>query len=284
MKVSDIANYYDRNTVKFLRLGVSGSEQAIHRGLWGEGVDSARAAAQYAHRLIEHKVERNLGCEPEQVLDLGCGVGGTLLALAARYPRLRLRGVTISSSQVEWARRFVARAGIAERCEIVQADFHALELGQRFDLVILIESLVHSPIPVEVLREASRHLAPAGMLVVLDDFLVQQPEQLGVPERAALERFRKGWKVPGVTTVESFCAAAEQVGLQVIEEDDLTPLIRTNRFRDRLVAWSAPILERLGGMQRPFAANIIGGDALRQGIQQGWMGYRMFCLQRRTGS
>lgn len=280
MKESDIANYYDRNTAKFLRLGVSGSEQAIHRGLWGDGVDSARAAAQYAHRLIACKVERYLRQDPDRILDLGCGVGGTLLALAGRYPQARLLGVTISPGQVQWARGLMVRAGIADRCHLVQADFHALELAERFDLIVLIESIVHSPAPEKVLGAASRHLAPAGLLVVLDDFLEQPPEQLDGSQRAALDRFRKGWQVPGVTTAKAFRASVEQEGLRVLEEDDLTPLIRTNRFRDHLVAWSAPILERMGGMRRPFAANIIGGNALRQGIQQGWMAYRMFCLQR----
>lgn len=274
-----LVDYYDRNTGLFLRLGASGSARAIHRGLWGEGVQTAEAAAQYIHTLIREVVARLSVSVPDSILDLGCGVGGTVLALAEHYPQARLLGVSLSPLQIAHARRFAQKDGCSDRCTFLEADFHALPITDRFDLVIMIEALAHSPSPGQVLQEVRTHLSASGLFIVVDDFLAQPEATLATEQLPCIARFRESWQLPGLLTVEQCMDQARERGFRLAMEQDLSGWIRLNRLRDHCVALSAPVAERLGGMRHPFWANVIGGNALRQGLRQGVIQYRLLVLQ-----
>ena len=98
--------FYDRNTSLFRRFGEG--RASIHRAVWGPGVVDRDAAFHYVE-------ERLLGLvadvERPRVVDLGCGVGGSLLHLAGRRDDLVGEGLTISGAQVEVATGLVAEAG-----------------------------------------------------------------------------------------------------------------------------------------------------------------------------
>jgi SAM-dependent methyltransferase len=63
------------------------------------------------------------------VVDLGCGSGGRVLDILARYPRARGVGVDIARPALESARADALAAGAADRIELVEAD--VLELDER---------------------------------------------------------------------------------------------------------------------------------------------------------
>jgi tRNA1(Val) A37 N6-methylase TrmN6 len=69
----------------------------------------------------------------ERVLEAGCGVGGALLAAAARLPGTRFVGVERDGAMADLARANAAANGMAERVEIVtgevEAGFRALNLA-----------------------------------------------------------------------------------------------------------------------------------------------------------
>ncbi|MGP1355051.1 MAG: hypothetical protein ACTS11_00880, partial [Roseicyclus sp.] len=82
----EVARYYDASTARFLVVGGSGSALAIHRPLWAEGVRTCAEAADHVNTLLGAEAERLLGAAPSRVRDLGCGVGGSVFALARRWP------------------------------------------------------------------------------------------------------------------------------------------------------------------------------------------------------
>jgi SAM-dependent methyltransferase len=63
------------------------------------------------------------------VVDLGCGSGGRVLDILARYPCARGVGVDIARPALESARADALAAGAADRIELVEAD--VLELDER---------------------------------------------------------------------------------------------------------------------------------------------------------
>ncbi len=69
----------------------------------------------------------------ERVLEAGCGVGGALLAAAARQPGTRFVGLERDAAMADLARANAAANGMADRVEIVigevEAGFRALELS-----------------------------------------------------------------------------------------------------------------------------------------------------------
>lgn len=100
---------------------------------------------------------------PRLVLDLGCGNGELLAALAARYPGAQLVGVEVSRGR---ARTAAARLG--GRAQVAQTPGSGrLPLADRsFDLVLVTEVIEHLKDPLSLLREVRRLLAPGGRLAV----------------------------------------------------------------------------------------------------------------------
>jgi S-adenosylmethionine-diacylgycerolhomoserine-N-methlytransferase len=57
-----------------------------------------------------------------EVIEIGCGTGRNLIAVARRYPTARLYGLDISAAMLATARAHVERAGFSERIVLKQGD------------------------------------------------------------------------------------------------------------------------------------------------------------------
>jgi 2-polyprenyl-3-methyl-5-hydroxy-6-metoxy-1,4-benzoquinol methylase len=159
------ARYYDRNTAAFLRFGGGRASGSIHRQLWGPDVASVAEAANCVNLLLGDAIAAAAqpGSLPRPVvLDLGCGVGGTLRALAGRFPGCECHGVTISERQAAIGASADAANGVDGQCKIVVADFESVRLGIAADFVIAIEAFVHSSSVRRFFATVATHLRPGG--------------------------------------------------------------------------------------------------------------------------
>ena len=95
------------------------------------------------------------GITPRSVLDVGCGNGALLLALAGRWSAARLQGVEPAAGAAAAARR----AGLDAR--------PTLAPWQRAELVVSVNVIEHTPDPLAFLRQLRRACAPAGRVVVI---------------------------------------------------------------------------------------------------------------------
>lgn len=85
---------------------------------------------------------RKLALAPgERFLDIGCGWGSLVVHAASRYGA-RALGITLSEPQAELARERAREAGVADRCEILVADYRELRRGE-FDKVASIGMYEH---------------------------------------------------------------------------------------------------------------------------------------------
>lgn len=187
-----MADHYDVNTRRFLRFGESTSNDAIHRGVWMPGVTNTAEAADTVNRLL---IERSAGHVPAgegRVLDLGCGVGATVVRLAHALDA-QVNGVTISRVQVEIAEQRLAAEGLAERCRIIHGDFTQLPAEPLYHAMVAIESVVHAPSLPELIASVAARLYPGGRLILCDDWMTDKDRGLAARERC-LEQFRAGWR------------------------------------------------------------------------------------------
>lgn len=92
------------------------------------------------------------------VLDVGCGYGGVLAALAEAFPLARARGVDLDKAMVESGQARCPAGVLLET-----RDFFALDDGG-FDLILLRDVLEHMPDAQAALRKAASLLAPGGMI------------------------------------------------------------------------------------------------------------------------
>jgi ubiquinone/menaquinone biosynthesis C-methylase UbiE len=110
-------------------------------------------------RFLRRVSELAAAERPRRILEVGCGEGIVLAALAARLPGARFDGLEFDETALEAARR---------RCPgatLVRGDACALPFGgQSFDLVVCLEVLEHLPEPARALREL-RRVTRAGCLL-----------------------------------------------------------------------------------------------------------------------
>ena len=104
-----------------------------------------------------------------RVLELGCGAGGNLLAMAAATPGITAVGVDLAREVIEEGRAAAEEVGIAN-VELRQGDVAALTAGElgEFDYVIAhgVYSWVPEPLRDALLASVESHLAPDGVAYV----------------------------------------------------------------------------------------------------------------------
>jgi cyclopropane fatty-acyl-phospholipid synthase-like methyltransferase len=275
----EVRRYYDDNTAAFEKLGQGGA--SIHRAVWGPGVSTRKAAMHFVDELLLE----TLPGERPTVVDLGCGLGASLLYLASRKSLVG-EGLTISPRQAARAAELIAAAGAGDRVRCREGNFLALpaDLAARADLTFSIEAFVHSPDADGYFREAARSLRPGGHVVVCDDFLATSEPPVSARARRWLAEFRAGWHVGSLLTVDQVSAIAAGHGLHLVRDVDLTPYLELRRPRDRVIT-------ALVGVGRPFRRtnafwqSLVGGNALQLALTHGLLRYRFleFAGQERRG-
>ncbi|MEU4650700.1 cyclopropane-fatty-acyl-phospholipid synthase family protein [Nocardia fluminea] len=134
-----ISHHYDVSN-DFYRL-VLGPSMTYSCARFVPDDDGSLEVAQRAkHDLICRKL--GLAEQPGmRLLDVGCGWGSMAVHAASTYGA-RVVGVTISSAQVELARKRVADAGLSDSVEIRLADYRDLR-GEEFDAISSIGMFEH---------------------------------------------------------------------------------------------------------------------------------------------
>jgi putative AdoMet-dependent methyltransferase len=134
---------------------------------------------------------RELGLtEQTTVLDLGCGDGRILLAIASSIHRGI--GIDVSEHQIAAARRN-AEAAQVSNVEFIQSDFRHFDIGpERVDVVITIAAFHHisNEEKAALLSRVSQVLKPGGLFYFDDDTFNFPPEQF--EQRAA--EIRQEWE------------------------------------------------------------------------------------------
>ncbi|MGI5238266.1 SAM-dependent methyltransferase [Dactylosporangium sp. CA-139066] len=275
-----VRRYYDRNTAAFDRLGQGGA--SIHRAVWGPGVTTRAEAFHHVDELILAALPK--GVPDPTVVDLGCGLGASLMYLAGRAP-IRGEGLTISPRQAEGATRLLAGAGLAGRVRCREGNYLAVpgDLAAVADVTFSIEAFLHSPDAGGYFREAARTLRPGGRLLVCDDFLTPAAAAPGLAPRRArrLAEFRDGWRVGSLLSVEQVAAAAAEHGLVLEDDLDLTPHLELRRPRDRFIA-ALVAAGRPLPLRGEYWRMLSGGDALQWCLLNGLLNYRVLRFRTRS--
>lgn len=130
-----------------------------------------------------------------RVLDVHCGGGRWLIAMARQFPALELVGVEFEADSVARARRHVAEAGLEDRITIEEADVANPGHAGEFDLAYFQYALHQLPDPPAALKAAWQALRPGGRLMTMDWPLPSTIEEF---------RTRHGELIAGVQLDEIF--------------------------------------------------------------------------------
>ena len=205
-----IVDHYDRVSPYYHSLW----GEHIHHGYWIRG-DESKETAQI--QLIEH-LARLAGIQQgSEVLDIGCGFGGSSLFLARKYGATTT-GITISPVQVEMASRAAAAAGAHSTFLLMDAE--DLCFQKQFDLLWSVESISHYQNIEKFFASAARFLKPGGTFALTDWF---KRENLAPNEyRKFIAPIDDGMMVE-LHTMDDYAAYLESSGLQIVSREVLTP-------------------------------------------------------------
>ena len=130
-----------------------------------------------------------------RVVDIHCGGGRWLIAMARRFPALELVGLEFEPDSVARARGNVAAAGLADRIDIRHGDVTVLESTSGFNLAYFQYALHQLDDAPAALRTAWTALRPGGRLLALDWALPSTLQEL---------RTRQGELILGVQLDELY--------------------------------------------------------------------------------
>jgi SAM-dependent methyltransferase len=163
-----------------------------------------------------------------RVVDVHCGGGRWLVAMARRFPNLELVGVEFEADSVARARRNIDAEGLTDRISIREARAPEAATKAAFDLAYFQYALHQLPDAAAVLAAAYAALRPRGRLVILDWPLPSEPEEF---------RTRHGEIIAGVQLDELLQGTALAT-------------------RDRFLGWFAD-----AGLPEPMAIDLPSGAA-----------------------
>lgn len=234
-----------------LKHSLSNRGEHIHHGYFLDPRDTKEVAQA---RLIDLLLERSQLPTSSQVLDVGCGIGGTSRYLAEKMD-CSVTGITISGQQVKLARDLSAKeAGRVEgkvekpgftglrKGSVRFVELDAEEMGDFFnepetkmtlDCVWISEAMSHLPNKELFFRNASRLLNTRGKLVVADWFKgegltdaqmeadikpIEGETRFGMLVGQDTDQRKDGMLLPRLNTQSEYVNYAKQAGLSVFSE------------------------------------------------------------------
>jgi sterol 24-C-methyltransferase len=211
---------------------------------WGQSFHFAprHRGETLAASLARHEffLALRLGLGPGmRVLDVGCGVGGPMRAIA-RFSGATIVGINSSAYQV---RRGVAQtrtAGLDHLCSFRHGDFMAIPPGDGpYDAVYAIEATCHAPDKARLFAALARVMKPGALFGGYEWCLTPRYDPARAEHRAIKQGIETGDALPDLVPFEAVLDALARAGLEVVESRDLAP------DSDPETPWYEPLAGRL---------------------------------------
>ena len=200
------------------------------------------------------------------VADAGCGYGGFAVFVARQAPTLAVDGYTLSDAQQAVAQQVLVRLQLS-RSRVLLQSYDRLE--RRYDAVVAIESLGHSPNVAATLHHWARQLRPGGVVVIIDELF--RPEV--PPAHPEIQQFMQSLHFSSLLQRAPVEAMLRTAGLSmaawVVLSDRYHVHTRPDEECDRLVH-----AYQLRGAHRGY----IGGMLLEKFYNRGWVDYVLLVL------
>ncbi len=257
----------------------------MHHGYYGVDGRQKKERRQAQIDLIEELLRWAAVDGAEQILDVGCGIGGSSLYLAEKFAAIAT-GITLSPVQANRATERAQTAGFAAagktsgpRAQFQVANALAMPFpDQSFDFVWSLESGEHMPDKTQFMGECYRVLKPGGkFLMVTWCHRPVDQRPLSWVEQALLAEIYRVYCLPYVISLPEYGAIAQHLNFQDIRTADWSTAVAP--FWDFVIDSALTPTVLLGvvrsGWTTMQAALALG--LMQQGYQTGLIQFGLLC-------
>ncbi|MDH6057400.1 methyltransferase domain-containing protein [Umezakia ovalisporum] len=186
----------------------------MHHGYYGADGNQKKDRRQAQIDLIEELLKWAGVETAENILDVGCGIGGSSLYLAGKF-NAKATGITLSPVQARRAKERAMDAGLSGRTQFQVANAQAMPFADdSFDLVWSLESGEHMPDKTKFLQECYRVLKPGGRLILVTwCHRTTNDSPLTTDEQKHLQNIYRVYCLPYVISLAEYEAIARQLPL-----------------------------------------------------------------------
>lgn len=261
-QIQKVINYYKSTEQDYKNLWVGPKDLAVHFGYYD---DKSKKHPDAVLRLNELLSKYGKISSTDNVLDAGCGYGGSAIWLA-EHIGCRVTGVNIVDFQIEKGMREIRKRGLTDKVKLFKQNFsHTNFAGCLFDVFLACESIVHAEDRQEVLGEAFRLLKNGGRLVIAE-YTYRENPPLSKKELEYLSPWLQNWAMPKLLTPSEYVSQLTMAGFRNIKQHDLTnnikPSLRRLKFLCQCALPGAKVLRFFGIFDWQRTANVEG--SLRQ--------------------
>ncbi|MEL6458038.1 MAG: methyltransferase domain-containing protein [Cyanobacteria bacterium J06621_15] len=250
----------------------------MHHGYYGADGKEQKERRTAQIDLIEELLRWSEVQQAENILDVGCGIGGSSLYLAQKY-NANATGITLSPVQARRASERAIEFGLQDRANFQVADALNMPFADNsFDLVWSLESGEHMPDKQKFLQECYRVLKPGGKLILVTWCHRSTNEStLTADEKKHLEQIYEVYCLPYVISLPEYEEIARQLPLQNIRTADWSTAVAP--FWN-VVIDSAFTPKAFFGLLRAGWKTIQGAMSLglmRRGYERGLIKFGLLC-------
>lgn len=183
--------------------------------------------------------------ENDNVLDVGCGFGGTISLLNESFNHLNLLGLNIDERQLSLAKRTIIEKK-QNKIDFIEADACNMEhLSQKFDHILAVECIFHFKSRLKFFENALTKLNTGGSITI-SDFVISP---LFVPGCKLLELFPSNLFCPmNFITLNQYHQLASKLNLKIEAYDITKNTLPTCAFLKALLPeFNLSAFQRWGG-------------------------------------
>ncbi len=275
----DIADYYEQTEVHYRMWWNLEESLGLPYGVWDENTSSLPDAVINLNKLL-----CQLGdIKPKaQVLDAGCGVGGSSFYLAEKRSCITI-GVTLSQKQVDNATQTAVKKGLTEECKFIKCSYTDMPFkDETFDASWTIESLGSANNEEAFFAEMHRILKPKGKILIADTF---KSYTYPIEDNALMQEMLNPWAISDILSKDELIGLAEDHGFKLINTQDVTHQIKKSVNKMYLAAIIGMIGTKLYNMfwnaSRFSKIHYKSGIAQKKTYEKGDWNYILFAFEKK---
>lgn len=217
-----IAHFYDRSS----KLWEDVWGEHMHHGYY---IPADRTDHQQAQiDLIDEVLKWANATEAKNVVDVGCGIGGSSRHIAKKFD-CAASGITLSPYQAARGNELAKEQGLDSKVNFQVANALSMPFEKdSFDLIWSLESGEHMPDKAKFVNELIRVTAPGGRIIVVTwchrDL---EPSETGLTKKEdkLLAKINRAYYLPRWCSVNDYVDLMKSEGLTDIRRDDWSHII-----------------------------------------------------------